>query len=218
MLFQYLPAFKVDPLQATFQIVVLLAVIALSVTVHEFSHAFASNYLGDRTAKLLGRLTMNPASHIDPLGALIFLVAGFGWGKPVPVNPYRLRKISPKAGLAIVSLSGPISNLITAFLSGLIATGFYNTHPVIAQIALLSAYINVLLAVFNLIPLPPLDGFKVALGLLPDKSANFYSQLEKYGPMPLFALLLVEMAVPGISIIGLVVEKPVSVILNSLLL
>lgn len=174
--------------------------LVIAFTVHEFSHAWTADQQGDPTARRQGRLTLNPLAHLDVLGSLLLLVAGFGWAKPVPFNPYNLRS-GPRTGTAIVAAAGPFSNLILAILAaipfrlGVVSqfalepTGrFLPTLP-----GFLSDFIwiNLILLFFNLIPLPPLDGHKIAVGVLPDPLAGFFERLAPYGPMLLLLLLFI---------------------------
>ncbi len=154
-----------------------LAAIIIAVTVHEFSHALAATYLGDPTPRMRHRLTLDPSSHLDPMGFFMLLLVGFGWGKPVPINPTQIRK--GRFGVALVSLAGPVSNLLLAVAFGLSIR--FNLVPFSQQIfslvlALIS--INLGLAVFNLLPFGPLDGYKIALGLLPARLAYKLAQTQ----------------------------------------
>lgn len=172
----------------------LLASLLIAISVHEYAHAWMADELGDSTPRNMGRLTLNPLAHLDPLGTLMILFAGFGWGKPVPVNPYYLRP-GWRKGTAMVSLAGPVANLMTAAIFGLplrlenliggspLLSSFSETFWVIM-------YINVMLALFNLIPIAPLDGFKVALGLVPPRWATSLARYEAYGPMILILILV----------------------------
>ena len=176
--------------------------LVIAITVHEFSHAYVSTSLGDRTARALGRLSLNPIRHLDPFGSVLILLAGFGWGKPVPVNPSYLR-IGQRLGMAMVSLAGPLSNIITAAAFGIalragvaglagpesMVAGFRSTELIEFALVSLVRW-NLVLAVFNLIPIAPLDGFKVALGVLPRDAANAYAKTERYGPGILMVLIL----------------------------
>jgi Zn-dependent protease len=175
---------------------------------HEFSHAWAANELGDDTAAKRGRLTLNPLAHIDPMGMLAMLLIGFGWGKPTPVNPYRLRN-GVKRGNMLVALAGPASNFVFAIIAaiplrlGLIHTTFdpNNIRDASGQdfIGLFLFYIvsfNVLLGIFNLIPIPPLDGFKVAVGILPGEASRKLASLERYGMGVLFTLFALSWFTP----------------------
>ena len=176
--------------------------LVIAITVHEFSHAYVSTSLGDRTARALGRLSLNPIRHLDPFGSVLILLAGFGWGKPVPVNPSYLR-IGQRLGMAMVSLAGPLSNIIAAAAFGIalragvaglagpesMVAGFRSTELIEFALVSLVRW-NLVLAVFNLIPIAPLDGFKVALGVLPGDAANAYAKTERYGPGILMVLIL----------------------------
>ncbi len=172
--------------------------ILIAITIHEFSHAAAAYALGDNTAKAEGRLSLNPLVHLDPLGTLMILftaVAGFGigWGKPVPVNPYRLR-LGSRTGMAIVSAAGPLSNLLTAFLLVLPVRADlfgYGSGPV-GSLVIALVLLSIGLAVFNLLPLPPLDGFAVALGILPPDLARGLARLGQYGPGVLLLILVAD--------------------------
>ena len=221
MLLQFLSLLISDPIAAIVQILVLLAAIIAAVTIHEFSHTLISYSLGDLTARRLGRLTLNPLAHLDPIGSVLFLIAGFGWGKPVPVNPYFFRRTEPRLGMSLVSLAGPISNIMTAFVAALVVKVLINQidQGILIPTRLLLIFVNIsiLLAVFNFVPIPPLDGFKVAVGLLPRKLAQHYSKLEQFGPMPLFALLVAELAIPGVNIFGNIIGKPVAIIMRAFL-
>lgn len=174
-----------------FIIIVLLLIAA--VTIHEFSHAKAADHLGDPTPRLAGRLTLNPGAHLDPLGSLLFILAGFGWGKPVPFDPFNLK--NPKKDAALISFAGPLSNLIMAVVSSLILRIIYNL-PIffmgsfVVNILVLFIRFNVLLAVFNLVPIHPLDGFKVVAGLLPKKYYHDWMDLERFGMIFLLFLIL----------------------------
>ncbi len=181
--------------------------IVVAISVHEASHALAANRLGDDTAKGLGRLSLNPMRHLDPLGAVMLLVAGFGWGKPVPVDARRLR-IGFKSGMALVSAAGPVSNFIVAgALGALIRSGVLAWHPpgyaipfaqktlpwMLSDVVGYIITFNIILGVFNLIPIPPLDGFKVALGVLPSSLAYPAARLEQYGAMVLISIVAFDM-------------------------
>lgn len=178
--------------QNPIQFLIVAGMLVAAIAVHEFSHAAAADHLGDPTPRLAGRLTLHPMAHLDPLGTLLLFIAGFGWGKPVPFDPFNLR--DPKRDAAIISFAGPFSNLIMAVLGSLLlraTIGFPHLAAAafFSDILSLFIYFNVLLAVFNLIPVHPLDGFKVVAGLLPKKYYHDWLSLEPYGMI--FLILLI---------------------------
>ena len=207
--------------------------VLIAITFHEFAHAFAADKLGDDTPRMEGRLSLNPFDHLDPIGSLLLLFAGFGWGKPVHVNPRNYsRKMSMEKGEAIVSIAGPLMNFILAILFTIITaitlkvTGSSiifidnqmamlasnQTTNIIIQILVTTVVINVGLGVFNLIPLPPLDGSKVIMPLLPYKAKQFFINNES-----LFYIIFVVIWLTGVAgiIISPVIDKEVkSVIIN----
>ncbi len=202
MLISSIDLFQSDPLLGLITVVTLCASLVIGITVHEFSHAYVANSLGDRTAVNLGRLSLNPVRHLDPLGSVLILLAGFGWGKPVPVSPAYLR-IGQRIGMAMVSLAGPLSNVIAAALFGIairadvaglagpeFTVGRFQGSALLEYALVSLVRWNLVLAVFNLLPIAPLDGFKVALGVLPRDAANAYAKTERYGPGILLILIL----------------------------
>ena len=162
----------------------------LCITFHEVSHGYVAYRLGDTTAKDAGRLTLNPLKHIDPMGLLMMVVFKFGWAKPVPVNMMRFR--SPKRGMALTALAGPVSNVLLAlvflFLYGLLYRALYSVQFLLDMIWL-TAYISLALAIFNIIPVSPLDGSKVLFAFLPDRAYMTLMRYEKYGMLVLFVLV-----------------------------
>jgi Zn-dependent protease len=179
------------------------AVLLISLTIHEAAHAWTADRLGDPTARVLGRVSLNPIVHMDLIGTVVLpLVAAvshfplIGWAKPVPVSMRNLR--NPRRDFMIVAAAGPISNLLQAVVFAAIVRGLASTAPAapnwVQYVLLLGVQINLLLAFFNLIPVPPLDGGNVLLGLLPPRAAVFYSQLRQYGFLILYALLLTGIA------------------------
>ncbi|MFA5935535.1 MAG: site-2 protease family protein [Patescibacteria group bacterium] len=175
--------------------VIWIAAIMIALTVHEFSHALASTLLGDQTAKRLGRLTLNPASHIDPFGLLALIAVGFGWGKPVPFNPYNLR--NQQWGPVAIAFAGPAMNLFVGMIAALvlrIVLPLLGDANLLVQFLFLSIYLNFALLLFNLIPIPPLDGSKLLLALLRGPDANRQRMwLETRGPWLLMGVLLADM-------------------------
>ena len=178
----------------------------IAFTVHELAHAWMASRLGDNTARSLGRITLNPLAHLDPVGTLMLVVVGFGWAKPVPVNPSNLRG-SPRKSMALVAIAGPVSNVLMAmvvavpFQLGLVglrgATSVGNVLPSLEFLLSQFIFINVILALFNMIPLPPLDGSKVLVGILPPDLAYRYRTIEQYGPIILLALIFLPGILPG---------------------
>jgi Zn-dependent protease len=185
-------------------------------TIHEFAHAWMAWRLGDSTAKDLGRLTLNPLKHLDVLGTLMVFVVGFGWAKPVPVNPYNLR--GGRKGMALVAVVGPLSNLALATVVALIwrASGFVG-GDVVMNTLLVFIYLNIALLFFNLIPFPPLDGFRVLLGVLPERLAEQWARFGQVGPMLLFGLILIGNFIPGFDILGRIVVAPTQALMQVLL-
>lgn len=176
--------------------IIWIAAILIALSAHEFLHAYAANRLGDDTAEAAGRLTLNPMAHIDWLGLLTLILIGFGWGKPVPVNPYNLKY--KKWGNALVALSGPLANLISILTFGLFLKfleGYIDLTAgnLLVQFVGLLIIINVVLMIFNLIPIPPLDGSAVLFAVLSDpKYDDFKARLILRGPMILLGFLLLD--------------------------
>lgn len=178
------------------RLLLLAPPILVALTVHEFAHALVADRLGDPTAKALGRLTLNPLKHLDPLGTIMLFVASFGWAKPVPVNPQYFRH--PNRDMLLVAAAGPVSNLILAFITGMIlrlshtdALPLVGNSEMAFVILQYSLFINLVLAFFNLIPIPPLDGSKILRGLLPPHMIPAYLRFESAGPILLLALILI---------------------------
>lgn len=190
----------------------LIVTLLISLTVHEFSHAWAAFRLGDTTARDAGRLTLNPAAHLDLIGTFMLLLGGFGWAKPVPVNPYTVQRRTP-AGLMLVSLAGPVSNFLMAILAaipfriGLIksyasSSGFL---PTAAQFLDIFIMINLGLMLFNLLPIAPLDGEKILEYILPDAWGRALERIQPYGPIILIALVMV-LPLVGIDIFSFILD------------
>jgi Zn-dependent protease len=175
--------------------------IVLGITVHEFMHAYTAHRLGDDTARLLGRLSLNPMAHLDPFGTLLLVLAGFGYGKPVPFNESRLRSAM---GVTFVALAGPLANLVLAALCAIplrfsaasLLGGAY--EEILTAIVLW----NCVLAIFNLVPIPPLDGANVVYGLLPPRQQYSWRTYQQYGPFLLLFILLLAPRVLSAVVFG----------------
>lgn len=187
--------------------------VVLGITVHEFMHAYVAHRLGDDTGRVLGRLSLNPLAHFDVFGTLLLVVAGFGYGKPVPFNESRLRGAY---GVTLVAIAGPLANLALAaicavplrFASSVPSTGITSDYD---KILLLVVFYNCILAVFNLLPIPPLDGANVVYGLLPPRQQYSWRAYQQYGPFLLLLLLLL-----GGRFFNLIVFTPARVIFDVL--
>lgn len=183
-------------------------IILVAFPIHEFSHALAAYQLGDGTAKLFGRLTLDPRAHVDPIGAILLAVAGFGWAKPTPVNPYNLR--NGRMGEAIVAFAGPASNLVLATAAALPLRYIYSSGidlPVIVPNTLMILVsLNLLLMIFNLVPIPPLDGSKVLFAFMdPQTERRWRPVLEQYGFLMLIVAAFLPILPGGQTLIGAVV-------------
>jgi Zn-dependent protease len=198
---------------------VLTLVIAF--TIHELAHAVTALQLGDDTAKRMGRVSLNPLVHLDPIGSLLLIFAGFGWAKPVPVNPYNLRN-GPQMGMAVVAAAGPISNFIMALLAaipfrfGLLplfgGAAIAGIVPTPSQFLLDFIEINLVLMLFNLIPIAPLDGSKILRGFAPRSWDGLLNTLEQWGPFLLLALVFL-----GSGILGVILGPPLNFLFRALL-
>ena len=215
MIFVYLDLLKIDPFAAVVLFGALASALIAGISFHEFSHAYVADLLGDRLPRSRGRVTLNPLAHLDPAGTILLFVVGFGWGKPVPVNPDATQ--NPKASLALTAGAGPLSNFAVASIAGLpLKLGLVPWLPpfnsnVIDRFLIrgfepdeylglyLSAVVlvSIILGVFNLIPIAPLDGFKVAVGLLPHDLSRSFAQLERWGPAILIALIALPFLTGG---------------------
>ncbi len=201
----------------------------VAVTIHEFSHALIATGLGDGTARRLGRLSLNPIRHLDAGGTLMLLVVGFGWGKPVPVDHHRLS--CGRFGMTLVALAGPLSNLVVAFLvaipikvgllgvsalslgrSNLVMTG--GLREGLTDIAMMVILFNLLLGVFNLIPVFPLDGSRVVGGLIPARWTDKYAHVERWGPIVLIGVVMADI-VFRFGILWRVIGPPVMALMSA---
>jgi Zn-dependent protease len=203
-----------------------LITLVIAFTIHELAHAWTADQLGDDTARRMGRLTLNPLAHLDPIGSLLLLVAGFGWAKPVQISPYRLR-YGPQLGMAIVAVAGPFSNLVMALLAaipfrfGVVSVfdafgtpGAFLPSPA----AFLGEFIflNLILLLFNLLPIAPLDGSKILRGFAPHEWGGVLTQLEQWGPFILMALVFLG-SFGSFSILGLLIGQPANFLFGKIL-
>jgi len=187
--------------------------ILMASTIHEYSHGLAAFKMGDPTAKAAGRLTLNPLPHIDPLGAISMIVFRFGWSKPVPINEYNFEK--RELGTAITALAGPISNIFLASLLALINYTFKpDLNSLFGSFLLTFTIINLALAFFNLLPIPPLDGHKIVRAILPKKLRYYWEQLEKFS-IVLLVLLILPITASG-SIAGIYMSSVITKTLSFL--
>ena len=212
-----------DPIQIVF----FLLALVISISIHEFSHAWSAYELGDPTARNLGRLTLNPIKHFDPLGGLMIVFMamsgwGIGWGKPVPVNPYNLRT-DPRVGMGLTSAAGPFSNLVLATLSAIPLRLGWSLPGLLDAFLWTMVFTNVGLAIFNLIPLPPLDGFNVVQGLIATFRTRWayewgdkLDRLAPFGPVLLLALLSLGWFT-GLNLLGRIMGPPMQALLGLIL-
>lgn len=171
-----------ENLQTIYWYLFAIPSLIIAATVHEYAHAFVATKFGDYTAKSMGRMTLNPLSHIDPLGAIMLIIVGFGWSKPIPINEYNFQK--PILHTALTAAAGPISNFILAILSA----GIYHLYP--NTFIIVFMIINLSLATFNLLPIPPFDGHKIVRALLPKKLRYYWEKFERLIPF-IFLLFVI---------------------------
>ncbi|MCF7911023.1 MAG: site-2 protease family protein [Candidatus Cloacimonetes bacterium] len=201
-----------------------IPILLMSLTIHEYSHGITAYYLGDDTAKRAGRLNLNPISHIDPIGLLMLFIVHIGWAKPVPINPFNFKNY--KRDTAITAAAGPVSNFLMAIIFSIIfhilqgiipaesiMTGFSKTIFFALYYAVL---INLALGIFNLIPLPPLDGSKILGGFLTDKQYASYTARERQGAMILMIVFAADYML-HLGLIRAIIEAPLSFFINLLL-
>lgn len=214
-----------EPKEIAFIIILYFLALSLAFAGHEFAHAFAAHLMGDDTAKNRGRLTLNPVAHIDPLGMISLIFLGLGWGKPVPVNPNNFSKFNVRLSNVIVDLAGVTANFIMAFICSIgsvfvIAFGSPDNMwmSLIAQFFELSYLLNISLMGFNLLPIPPLDGFNFWVNVLPVKFkyTKFFRVLVQYGPRVLLILVFAGMLfnIPVLSIIIDIISWPFSALIS----
>lgn len=187
----------------------------IALTVHEYAHARAAVILGDPTPRLMGRLTLNPVAHLDPIGLIMLWLFKFGWAKPVPINPSYFKNY--RQDMLVVSLAGPVSNmvlaLLTAFLIGILAKMQLLSGGWVKVLWMTYTY-NIILAIFNLVPIPPLDGAKVLASILPGQQGRIFDQLEQYGPFILMGLVY-------IGVIGMItypLERGLAYVINAIVM
>lgn len=191
-------------------------VLLVAFTIHELAHAVTADRMGDPTPRNMGRITLNPLKHLDPIGTVALLLVGFGWAKPVMVNPNNL-KGNPRTTMAIVAVAGPASNIVMALLGcipfwlGLVDFTLNSGANFPAFLLSQFVWLNVVLAIFNLIPIPPLDGFKILMGILPPDIAYQMRPLEQYGPILLMAVVFI-LPMIGIDVLYYLVWLPASTI------
>jgi Zn-dependent protease len=207
-----------------YEVLGIIIAFVLALTIHEFAHAWVSDRLGDPTARLLGRLSLNPRVHLDPIGTLMILVASFGWAKPVPFDPFNLK--NPRRDTMLISLAGPASNLLFAGISALLlrlllliplSTSLWFLTPILNLFVAVSSMLvilNVNLAIFNLIPIHPLDGFKIVEGLLPESASRQWASLQGLG---IFMIILFVFPLFGSSPILRFISPIINTIITFLL-
>ena len=180
----------------------LIPVLLFALVFHEFSHGWVANKLGDPTAKHQGRLTLNPLVHLDPFGSMMILFVGFGWAKPVPVDSRYLA--NPRTDMMKIAFAGPASNLLLAFIGGMLirVTGYMGP---LTSMLIIFTQINISLAVFNMIPIPPLDGSQIFSGIMLQRNPQLVMKLQMYGPQILLGLILFGM-LTGVSLIWTVMS------------
>jgi Zn-dependent protease len=195
---------------STTELIGRIIVLVVALTVHEFAHAWTADQLGDDTPRMNGRLTLNPLAHLDPLGSLMLIIAGFGWARPVLVNPYQLQRRTP-AGMMLVAIAGPFSNLVLAILAavpfraGVLSFGGGSAFA--AELLAQFIFINLILLFFNLIPVYPLDGEKVADYLLPPGGQAFLARIRPYGMYIILGLILLG-NFGGLDLLGTLIGRP----------
>ena len=199
-----------DPLS----FVILSVLLLYSVIFHELAHGWVAYKMGDPTAKLLGRLTLNPIKHLDPFGSLMLLIVGFGWAKPVPINLGNIPADQRRKGLILVSAAGITANIIFAFVA-LLLLRLISPEPsgMAHQVLLLLAHINIILAAFNLIPIPPLDGSKILMGFAPESVNRALIQIEPFGFFIVIGLLYSGVLNPVINFFQYIILMVISVFL-----
>ncbi|MBI2913087.1 MAG: site-2 protease family protein [Chloroflexi bacterium] len=215
MIFVYFDLLRIDAVAAFVLLGATVTALIAGISFHEFSHAYVADSLGDRLPRSRGRVTLNPLAHLDPAGTVLLFIVGFGWGKPVPVNPAATR--NPKASLAIVAGAGPISNFIVAALAGFplkagwvpwlppfnvsvmnsLIRGGWSADQYLGLYLSAIVLVSLILGVFNLIPIAPLDGFRVTVGLLPRELSRSFAELERWGPVILIALIALPFLTGG---------------------
>ena len=189
-------------------LIILIPILVFSLCFHEFSHGYIAYILGDDTAEKSGRLTLNPMAHLDPIGSVMILFVGFGWAKPVPVNPVNFS--NPRIDMMKVAFAGPAANLILAFIAGTIIrligyTGFFHNNFLFTVLELFT-WINIALAVFNMLPVAPLDGSQIFGNMIAKNNPELAWKLQIYGPKVLMVLILISFINPQLSIFRIIMN------------
>lgn len=231
MIFAFQDLFRIDAFAAAVFVGAIVTALVAGISFHEFSHAYVADTLGDGLPRRMGRVTLNPLAHLDPAGTILMFIVGFGWGKPVPVNPYATR--NPKATLATVASAGPVSNFVVAAIAGFpvkagavpwispfnlgnfsdLAFRGWGASEYVGLYLSSIVLFSIILGVFNLIPIAPLDGFKVAVGLLPRDLSVAFAQTERWGPVVLLALVAMPFLTGGhFGVLFEVMQPPIRIL------